>query len=135
MRSQFSNRQKLDSIKQELANYVQKIKSENDRLFKLISQDQFFFAKHDYDSFREQYFKDDKIIIRRQELSVFFSTNYNSPNSVCLWINRMIGLGILSLNPTSSITKKGFYKPTPDTHYFINEEKLIAIHRPLSEFG
>ena len=136
MRSQFSNRQKLNSIKQELANYIQNVWNENDRLYSLIAKDQFWFAQHDYDNYRKENFKDNKVIVKRQWFNEILAGKYDSPTTVCLWINKLMTLGLISKNPTSSLSAiKGIYKPTPDTHYFINEEKLIDRDTRLLEFG
>lgn len=138
MRSQFSNKQKLRLINQELADYVKQTKNENDRLHSLIAQDPFFFAQLNYDNYRKENFKDDKVIIRRRFVEGIMQNKlgFSTANSICKWINLSINSGLLSLNPTSSQSAiKGIYKPTPDTRYFINENKFFERETSLLNFG
>jgi hypothetical protein len=138
MRSQYSNKQKLKFIKQGIADYIQNVKNENDRLYSLISKDQFYFAKHDYDNFRDEYFKDNKVIIKRRILEGIIQDKLflSAPNTIGKWINLTINSGLLSLNHNSSLSAiKGIYKPTPDSRYYINEEKFIEIQTSILEYG
>jgi hypothetical protein len=135
MRSQSSNRQKLNSVKNQLADYIKKVEATD-----LILEENIVkglpFADQKHQEFHKQYYNDGKMIIRRQELTLYFSQNYNSINSITTWINKLLALNILSLNPDSSLSaKKRIYKPTPDSRYYINEENLFGRDIPLSNFG
>jgi hypothetical protein len=68
--------------------------------------------------------------IERQTLRELIcgTLNISDQHTVNGWIDKLIGLGILTHNLTSDLTVRGYRKPTNESRYFINESKLTPAH-------
>ena len=67
--------------------------------------------KHNFPTIARRYLK----LIIMQALFI------SDPHTVNNWVNLLLSMKIISPNPTSERTDKGFLKPSNDTIYIINE--------------